>query len=177
MPTPVPTSGSAPPTGPVTDPVVDPVGDPATGSPTGSATVSATGSATGSATTSATEPGGPGARVAAAVVVVQAVVLAGFAVFYVIELVLRQGDDAMRVLMSAVLIAFFAFLLYVVARRLWSGEGWAQTATGVWQVLLIPVGISLVQSAQLLLGILVLLMAVLGLGGLVVEQVRLAGRE
>src|SRR4051812_44143570 len=59
-------------------------------------------------------------RVAALLTGLQALALVGFAVFYVVELVLGQGSDTTRVLMSAVLILVGALALGALARG-WLG--------------------------------------------------------
>ena len=100
-------------------------------------------------------------RLAALLIGVQALTLAGFAAFYVYELVIGEGSDAARVLMSALLILVGAIALSLLARG-WLGEGaWPRTPTIVWNALLLPVGLGLVQGNRVVVGWLVILVAVL----------------
>ena len=99
-------------------------------------------------------------RVVAALTAVQALALAGFAAFYVYELVIGEGSDTGRVVMSALLILGAAIALAVLARG-WLGAGeWPRTPTVVWNLLLLPVGWTLVQSGLLAVGWAVLVVAV-----------------
>lgn len=99
----------------------------------------------------------PGPRRLAAVLTgLQAVALVVFAAFYVYELVLGEGSDAARVLMSAVLILIGGLGLAALARGWVSGASWPRTPTLVWCALLVPVGVGLVQGDQALAGWLVL---------------------
>ena len=105
-------------------------------------------------------PPSPGPRrLAAALTGVQAAALVAFAGFYVYELVIGEGSDAGRVIMSAVLILVGGLGLGALARG-WLGEGtWPRTPTLVWSALLLPVGLGLVQGDQSLAGWLVLAVA------------------
>ena len=98
-------------------------------------------------------------RLAAALTGVQAVALAGFAVYYVVELVLGEGSDATRVLMSALLIFVAAVGLGVLARGWLGVAAWPRTPTIVWNVILLPVGISLIQGDRVLIGWVVIAVA------------------
>lgn len=111
-------------------------------------------------------PGGlSGSRQTAAIVcLVESVVMAGFGVFFLVELLRGEGSDQMRVLTSAVLILVFAGLVGVLA-RLWRGRSdWPMTPTIVWHVLLVPVAVGMVQSGQLVIGALIGLAVVAGIG-------------
>lgn len=102
-------------------------------------------------------------RLAALVTGLQALALAGFAVFYVVELVLGEGSDATRVLMSAVLILVGAVGLGLVVRG-WLGTAqWPRTPTIVWNAILLPVGFSLVQGTRVLVGWTVIVVAVVAI--------------
>lgn len=103
--------------------------------------------------------------VAAAVCAGEALGLLGFCIFYVWELGRGRSDDPTRVVMSAVLIAVFAVALALLARAWWRGAGWPNTPTIVWNVLLLPVGWSLVQSDHPVLGGVLLLVAASGILG------------
>ena len=102
-------------------------------------------------------------RLAALITGLQALALAGFAVFYVVELVLGEGSDATRVLMSAVLILVGAVGLGLLVRG-WLGTAqWPRTPTIVWNAILLPVGLSLVQGTRVLVGWTVIVVAVVAI--------------
>ncbi len=110
-----------------------------------------------------TSPRGP-RRLAALLSGLQALTLAGFAVYYVVELALGEGSDAVRVLMSALLILVGAVGLGILARAWLGGASWPRTPTIVWNAILLPVGISLVQGTRVAVGWAVLVVAVVGIG-------------
>lgn len=85
----------------------------------------------------------------------------GFAAFYVYELVVGEGSDAARVLMSAVLILVGGGGLAALARGWLVGARWPRTPTLVWSALLVPVAFGLLQGNQALAGWLVLALATL----------------
>ena len=94
----------------------------------------------------------------------QSLTLAGFAVYYLVELALGEGSDAVRVVMSALLILVGAVGMGILARG-WLGDGsWPRTPTIVWNAILLPVGISLVQGTRVAIGWVVLVVSVVGLG-------------
>jgi O-antigen/teichoic acid export membrane protein len=101
--------------------------------------------------------------VAAGVCGLQVLALLGFVVFYLWELTQDSADDVARVVMSALLIAVFAVGIGAMARGWVRGDNWPNTPTVVWNLLLIPVGWSLVQSGRGLVGALVIVVAVLGI--------------
>lgn len=90
----------------------------------------------------------PLARVAAVITGLQALVLLGLVVYYLVELSAGASDNGTRVVTSAVLILLFAVALGVLAKFLWQRLRQARTPTIVWDVLLLPVGWSLVQSGH-----------------------------
>ncbi len=103
-------------------------------------------------------------RLAALLSGLQALTLAGFAVFYVVELAVGEGSDAVRVVMSALLILVGAVGLGILARG-WLGDAsWPRTPTIVWNAILLPVGFSLVQGTRVAVGWVVLVVAVVGIG-------------
>jgi hypothetical protein len=111
------------------------------------------------------EPPSPGPRrVAALLTGLQALALAGFAVYYVVELVLGEGSDATRVLMSALLILVAAAGLGALARGWLAGASWPRSPTLAWNVILVPVGISLVQGTRVAVGWVVIGVAVVAIG-------------
>ncbi|MEO7129800.1 MAG: hypothetical protein ABIZ07_00290 [Dermatophilaceae bacterium] len=99
--------------------------------------------------------------VAAGGTVVQALVLAGFGAFYVVEMVAGATDDLTRAATSALLILVFAALLLVLARG-WGREvDWPRTPTLLWNALLLPVAWSLYQSDRPLVALAVAVVAIL----------------
>lgn len=95
-------------------------------------------------------------RLAALLTGAQALALVAFAGFYVYELVIGEGSDAARVVMSALLIAVGGAGLAVVARGWLQGARWPKTPTLVWSALLVPIAFGLVQGNQAFVGWLVL---------------------
>ncbi len=94
--------------------------------------------------------------VAAALCGVQALVLLGFAGFYLVELAAGEGSDTGRVVMSALVIVLAALGLAAVARG-WLGERrWPRTPSIVWGLLLLPIGWGLVTAGRTVPGWLVL---------------------
>jgi hypothetical protein len=100
--------------------------------------------------------------VAGGVCAVEALALAGFTVFYLWELTQGASDDAARVVVSALVIALFAVGVALLARGWWSGANWPTTPTLVWNLLMLPVAWSVVQSDRLVVGAVVGLVAVAG---------------
>ena len=96
---------------------------------------------------------------AGALCALQALVLVGVVVFYVVELARGESDDATRAVMSAVLILVFALLLGVLARGWLRGDNWPSTPTIVWNVLLLPVSWSLLQAGRAVVAVPLLLVA------------------
>ena len=101
--------------------------------------------------------------VAAAVCGLQVLALLGFVLFYLWELTQDSADDVARVVMSALLIAVFAVGIGAMARGWVRGDNWPNTPTVVWNLLLIPVGWSLVQSGRGPMGALVIVVALVGI--------------
>ncbi|TPG19287.1 hypothetical protein EAH86_01940 [Pedococcus bigeumensis] len=100
---------------------------------------------------------------AAGVCGLQVLALLGFVVFYLWELTQDSADDVARVVMSALLIAVFAVGIGALARGWLRGDNWPNTPTVVWNLLLVPVGWSLVQGDHGVVGALVILVAVVGI--------------
>lgn len=102
-----------------------------------------------------------GARVVAGVLCgVQALVLAAFAAFYLYELVLGEGSDATRVVMSALVILLAAAGLAALAAGWFRWTRWPRTPTVLWDLLLLPVGWGLLQGGRATLGLVVVAVAV-----------------
>ncbi|QGN56757.1 hypothetical protein [Nostocoides sp. HKS02] len=96
---------------------------------------------------------------AALVCAAEALTLVGFCAFYLYELTRGASADAGRAAVSALLIALVGVGLGVMARAWWRGAGWPNTPTVVWNVLLLPVALSLVQSDHTLIGLVVAVVA------------------
>ena len=87
---------------------------------------------------------GSGSRLVPAVVCgLEGLALLGFCAFYLYELVLGEGDDATRVVMSIALMALVAVALLVMARAWLRGLVWPRTPTILWNLLLLPVAWSM----------------------------------
>jgi hypothetical protein len=76
----------------------------------------------------------------------EALVVLGFAVFYVYEMVTGATDDLTRAATSGALILVFGLALLAVARAWARAAPWARTPTVLWNVLLLPVAWSLHES-------------------------------
>ena len=74
---------------------------------------------------------------------IEGLALLGFCAFYLYELVLGEGDDATRVVMSIALMAMVAVALLVMARAWLRGLAWPRTPTILWNLLLLPVAWSM----------------------------------
>jgi hypothetical protein len=101
--------------------------------------------------------------VAALVCAAEALTLVGFCAFYLYELTRGASADASRAAVSALLIALVGVGLGVMARAWWRGAGWPNTPTVVWNVLLLPVALSLVQSGHALIGVVVAVVALVAI--------------
>lgn len=86
-------------------------------------------------------------RVAAALVVVEAVVIAGFAAFYLYELAIGEGQDLMVVIMSVVTMVVFVIGLSYTAKGLLARHPRAQAPAIAFNFLLVPLGIAMFQFA------------------------------
>ena len=82
-------------------------------------------------------------RVAGALTALEALVLVGFAVFYVIEMVSGATDNLSRAAVSTVLIVVFGVGLLAIARGWFGAADWPRTPTVLWNALLLPVAWSL----------------------------------
>jgi hypothetical protein len=81
--------------------------------------------------------------VAGALTALEALVLVGFAVFYVIEMVSGATDNLSRAAVSTVLIVVFGVGLLALARGWFGAADWPRTPTVLWNALLLPVAWSL----------------------------------
>ncbi|MFB9731084.1 MULTISPECIES: hypothetical protein [Ornithinimicrobium] len=94
-------------------------------------------------------------QVAAALVALEALVLAGIAAFYLYELAIGEGD-LMIVIMSVVTIVVFVLGLAYTAKGLWARHPRAQAPAIAANFLLVPLGIAMFQFAPWWLAALVL---------------------
>ncbi|MER7071459.1 hypothetical protein [Terrabacter sp. NPDC000476] len=85
-------------------------------------------------------------RAASLLTLLEALVVLGFAGFYVYEMVTGATDDLTRAATSGVLILVFGVALIVLARGWARASDWARTPTVLWNVLLLPVAWSLHES-------------------------------
>ncbi len=100
-----------------------------------------------------TMPGEPTAqqqsagRLAAILVGIEALVIAGFAAFYAFELMLGEGSDPVVVIMSIVTMLVFVIGLAYVSAGLWTRHPRAQAPAMAFNGLMIPLGLALFQFA------------------------------
>ena len=107
----------------------------------------------------------PRARViAAGVCAVETLVLLGFTVFYLLQLLGGRGEDVARVVTELVLIVLSGLGTGALTRLWWGSSGWPATPTLVWHALLVPVAWAMFQSGQLGIG-LGLVVAIILAGG------------
>ena len=121
------------------------------------------------ARTSRRHAGMPG-LVAAVIIAVQALGCAAFAVLFLLAAPKGASLSDASHLVFSLLTLVFAIGLAVVARGLWRGERWPQTATVVWLVVLLPVGWAMLQAGRGLVGVLLLGGGVVGIGSVVAES-------
>ncbi len=93
----------------------------------------------------------------------EAAVLVGFAVFYLVQLARGEGDVA-TVVLSAALIVLMALLLMVLARFWFARSRRASTPTIVWNLVLVPVVYALYSSGDTLVATAVLVVVLTSLG-------------
>lgn len=86
-------------------------------------------------------------RLAAAFVALEAVLITGFAAYYLIELALGRGQDLMIVIMSVVTMVVFVIGLGYAARGLLRRHPRAQAPAIAFNFLLVPLGFALFQFA------------------------------
>lgn len=79
---------------------------------------------------------------------VEALVVLGFAVFYVYEMVTGATDDLVRATTSGVLILVFGLGLLVLARGWVRAADWPRTPTLLWNALLLPIAWSLHEAGR-----------------------------
>lgn len=100
---------------------------------------------------------------AVGVCVLQALAVLGWAVLEVVRAVGgRTGDVGIAFALAGLLVAF-AVALALLAMGWRRGAGWPKTPTVVWNVLLLPVAWSLVQSGSVVAGLAVGAVALVGI--------------
>ncbi len=97
---------------------------------------------------------------AAGIVGLEALAIAGFAVFYLLELLRGEGSDPIVVIMSIVTMLVFVVGLGYVAYGLWTRHPRSQAPAIAANGLLVPLGIAMFQFAPPLLAGVVLVGAV-----------------
>ncbi|MGD8148465.1 hypothetical protein [Ornithinimicrobium sp. Y1694] len=103
-------------------------------------------------------------RVAAAVIALQALVIAGFAVFYLYELAIGEGTDPMIIVMSVVTMVVFVIGLSYTAKGLLERHPRAQAPAIAFNFLMVPLGIALFQFAPWWVAALVLVGGMTAIG-------------
>lgn len=86
-------------------------------------------------------------KVASGLVGLEAVVVAGFAAFYAVELALGEGSDPTVVVMSIVTMLIFVVGLGYVSVGLWRRHPRSQAPAMAFNGLMVPLGIALFQFA------------------------------
>lgn len=86
-------------------------------------------------------------RAAAGLVALEAVVIAGFVLFYGYEVAIGEGQDLLIIIMSAVTMVVFAVGLAYTAKGLLRRHPRAQAPAIAFNFLLIPLGIAMFQFA------------------------------
>lgn len=86
-------------------------------------------------------------RLAAGLVVLEAVIIAGFVAFYGYEVAVGEGQDLLIIIMSAVTMVVFVIGLVYTAQGLRRRHPRAQAPAIAFNFLLIPLGIAMFQFA------------------------------
>jgi hypothetical protein len=108
--------------------------------------------------------------VAAVICALEALAMAGFGIYGLIELVRGGGTGTARVITESVLILAFAAGMGLLA-RLWLGRsGWPGTPTVVWHALLVPVVVSMAQAGQWLVTLALSAAVILAIGAAIVAR-------
>lgn len=92
-------------------------------------------------------------RACTGLVALQAVGLAGLAVFYLVELVVATSDDRVRALVTAVLAVAAAAGLGLVARGLARRRRWSRAPALVTNLLVLPVAFDLTRGDRAYVGV------------------------
>jgi uncharacterized membrane protein (DUF2068 family) len=92
-------------------------------------------------------------QVVASVVVAQALLLVGIAVFYVIELAVATATDVVGALVSAGLALVAGVALLQVGRGLFQSRRWARSPALVTNLIVLPVAVGLLQGGRWYAGV------------------------
>lgn len=114
----------------------------------------------------------PAQSASALLALVEALVLVGFAAFYLWEILAGGTDDVTRAATSGGLILLFGVFLLAIARGWARARDWPRTPTLLWNALLLPVAWSLHQSGQTLLALALGLGAVASIGAALLAPTR-----
>jgi len=106
----------------------------------------------------------------ALVLAIQAVVAVVAAGYWAVQIGSGGTDEVARSVVELVLFLLAAAGFVALARGLWRGSRWPRTPTVLWHVLLVPVGISLWQSGEVVLAVLVLLGVTVAIAGIVLSR-------
>ena len=106
----------------------------------------------------------PAARVVAAGVALEGLLLAAYAVFVVVESLRGEAQDRIGALVLAVVALALAAGLVAVSRGVLTGQRWARSPALVWQLLQVLVALSGTVDPRVLAVVLIVLAAVVCLG-------------
>jgi hypothetical protein len=106
----------------------------------------------------------PAARIVAGGVAVEGLLLAGYAVFVVVESVRGEAQDRIGALVLAMVALALAGGLGAVAAGVLAGRRWARSPALVWQLLQVLVALSGTVEPRLLAVVLIVLAVAVGLG-------------
>ena len=106
----------------------------------------------------------PAARVVAAGVALEGLLLAGYTVFVVVESVRGEAEDRIGALVLAVVALALAGGLGAVAAGVLAGRRWARSPALVWQLLQVLVALSGTVEPRALAVVLIVLAVALALG-------------
>ena len=106
----------------------------------------------------------PAARVVAGGVALEGLLLAGYAVYVVVESVRGEAEDRIGALVLAVVALALAGGLGAVAAGVLAGRRWARSPALVWQLLQVLVALSGIVEPRALAVILIVLAVALALG-------------
>lgn len=93
-------------------------------------------------------PRSPALVVLVVILALEALALAGSAVFFVVELTLEPSTSVGSAVALSVVVAIAAVWVFFIVRGLLRGQAWTRAATVVVQVLVIAVGIGSAQGPE-----------------------------
>lgn len=104
------------------------------------------------------------------VLVAQTAVAVAAAGHWLVQIVSGRTDEVARSVVELILFLLAAAGFVALARGLHRGARWPRTPTVLWHVLLVPVGVSLWQSGELVPAALVLLGVTVAIAGVVLSR-------